>query len=762
MSRKYRLAKMVSLSVVALFCMVAAAAAAAKVAPVTHLHLVNGDANSVKLSWNAPAHASSSTATIDEYIIRRNGHQIEDLQGFSGMVDTSYIDGSPSSKDAVYTVIAVDSNGRRSPPARVSVKAPQGADQNTEDPSTKDAADGIQSTDVCDSIIPPDIRGHNNPTGLEKYGCGEGMNAIPDDSAPKTGILHPGGTVKRPFHDLFQNLFIQLPVTLGQYCFLGISAFSAMVMQSKTYTGVSHLFGEILQIFHGNPNYPGLVSLAVALALLYLTLSVIKGEFRKGFISVGWIVAALVILTVFLANPYRSMNAAVNKPLGVFSGITNEVSNMTAGTGVANHFNLTVNPTYGGNKTYASIRRAEYVDWVMFQYLPHCAIVFRDFTWATTHYYAKSHTTFCEKFLQVWGSDNDDDKDDFKSALEDANKKVYKSFKGDDQISRVINTGIAAVTLAVHNLMKLARNMAIFGCMILLLGELLFSVLWLIYAATGSDSAKLTAKRRILTILHWLKVPVLMLLLMLVQEAVEANIISHLAASLGFFFMSLIELFWDVLILVVAISLLRKEHREHKQAMERLGAYRNDSMGLGSKAARLAGTALGGAAAGVAAEHMADKRKKGKEKAEDAPADSTFDFNGFSESLPLLEAGPSGDNRGSSTRGPSSSPDNGGDGQPWDVESDAEEVRLEQRQLEAVTGAIRNQQYAFDPEVDVDVDVDNDVDVDAEVVDDGDEQRLRDDRVREAIDVDVDVNAPEGSPSPNERYRDDRDDFGRF
>jgi hypothetical protein len=96
------------------------------------------------------------------------------------------------------------------------------------------------------------------------------------------------------------------------------------------------------------------------------------------------------------------------------------------------------------------------------------------------------------------------------------------------------------------------------------------------------------------------------------------------------------------------------------------------------------------------------------------------------------------------------------------VESDAEEVRLEQRQLEAVTGAIRNQQYAFDPEVDVDVDVDNDVDVDAEVVDDGDEQRLRDDRVREAIDVDVDVNAPEGSPSPNERYRDDRDDFGRF
>jgi hypothetical protein len=192
--------------------------------------------------------------------------------------------------------------------------------------------------------------------------------------------------------------------------------------------------------------------------------------------------------------------------------------------------------------------------------------------------------------------------------------------------------------------------------------------------------------------------------------------------------------------------------------MERLGAYRNDSMGLGSKAARLAGTALGGAAAGVAAEHMADKRKKGKEKAEDAPADSTFDFNGFSESLPLLEAGPSGDNRGSSTRGPSSSPDNGGGGQPWDVDSDAEEVRLEQRQLEAVTGAIRNQKYAFDP----DVDVDNDIVVDAEVVDDGDEQRQRDERVREAIDVDVDVNAPEGSPSPNERYRDDRDDLDRF
>jgi hypothetical protein len=294
--------------------------------------------------------------------------------------------------------------------------------------------------------------------------------------------------------------------------------------------------------------------------------------------------------------------------------------------------------------------------------------------------------------------------------------------------------------------------------MILLLGEMLFSVLWLIYAATGSDGAKLTAERRIRTILHWLKVPVLMLLLMLVQEAVEANIISHLAASLGFFFMSLVELFWDVLILVVAISLLKKEHREHKQAMERLGAYRNDSMGLGSKAARLAGSALGGATAGVAAEHMADKRKKGKEKSEDAPADSTFDFNGFSEGVPLLEAGPSGDNRGNSTRGPSSSPDNGGGGQPWDVESDAEEVRIDQRQLEAVTGAIRNQQYAFDPEVDVD----NDVVVDAVVVDDDDDQRLRDERVREAIDMDIDINGPEISPNGNERFRDDRDEFGRF
>jgi hypothetical protein len=761
MSRRYRIVKMVSLTVVALFCVVAVAAAAVKVAPITHLHMVNGDANSVKLSWDAPSHGSTPSATIDEYIIRRNGHQIEHLQGFNNLVDTSYIDGSPSSKDSVYTVIAVDSNGRRSPPARVSVKAPQGAAQNTEDPSNADPEDGIQSTDVCDSIIPPDIRGHNNPTGLEKYGCGEGMNAIPDDSAPKTGPLHPGGTVKRPFHDLFQNLFIQLPVTVGQYCFLGISAFSAMVMQTKTYTGVSHLFGEILQAFHGNPNYPGLVSLAIALALAFLTLNVVKGEFRKGFISVGWIVAALVILTVFLANPYRSMNAAVDKPLGVFSGITNQVSDMTAGTGVANHFNLTVNPTYGGNKTYASIRKAEYIDWLMFQYLPHCAAVFRDYTWATTHYYPKTHTTFCEKFLQVWGTDNDDDKDDYKSALEDANKEVYNSFKGEDQSTRVVDTGIASVTLTVHNLMKLARNMAIFACMILLLGEMLFSVLWLIYAATGSDGAKLTAERRIRTILHWLKVPVMMLLLMLVQEAVEANIISHLAASLGFFFMSLVELFWDLIIMGVAISLLRKEHREHKQAMERLGAYRNDSMGLGGKAARLAGTALGGAVAGVAAEHMADKRKNGKERAEDAPADSTFDFNGFSETPPLLEAGPSGDNRGNSSRGPSSPPDNGG-GQPWDVESDAEEIRVDQRQLAAVAGAIRNQQYAFDPEVEVDVDVDNDVAVDAEVVDDDDDQRLRDERVREAIDMDIDIDLPDGSNSPNERYRDDRDEFDRF
>jgi hypothetical protein len=210
----------------------------------------------------------------------------------------------------------------------------------------------------------------------------------------------------------------------------------------------------------------------------------------------------------------------------------------------------------------------------------------------------------------------------------------------------------------------------------------------------------------------------------------------------------------------VAISLLRKEHREHKQAMERLGAYRNDSMGLGGKAARLAGTALGGAVAGVAAEHMAEKRKQGKEKAEDAPADSTFDFNGFSETPPLLEAGPSGDNRGNSSRRPSSPPDNGGGGQPWDVESDAEEIRVDERQLAAVTGAIRNQQHVFDP--DVDVEVDNDVVVDAEVVDEDDDQRLRDLRVREAIDMDIDINEPDGSNNPNERYRDDRDGFDRF
>jgi hypothetical protein len=96
------------------------------------------------------------------------------------------------------------------------------------------------------------------------------------------------------------------------------------------------------------------------------------------------------------------------------------------------------------------------------------------------------------------------------------------------------------------------------------------------------------------------------------------------------------------------------------------------------------------------------------------------------------------------------------------VESDAEEIRVDQRQLAAVAGAIRNQQYAFDPEVEVDVDVDNDVAVDAEVVDDDDDQRLRDERVREAIDMDIDIDLPDGSNSPNERYRDDRDEFDRF
>jgi hypothetical protein len=106
MSIRYRMVRLSVIMLSVLFFAVSVASGASSVPPVTNLHMVSGDANHVDLAWNAPSHGSTAGSTVDEYVILRDGHQIADLHGFNGMVDTSYIDGSPSSKKGTYAVIA--------------------------------------------------------------------------------------------------------------------------------------------------------------------------------------------------------------------------------------------------------------------------------------------------------------------------------------------------------------------------------------------------------------------------------------------------------------------------------------------------------------------------------------------------------------------------------------------------------------------------------------------------------------------------------
>jgi hypothetical protein len=704
MSPKYRVGLVGVLTFVALLAF-AAVASARQVAPVTNLHTASGDATQVKIAWDKPAFASKTSATIDEYLVRRDGHQIADLQGFNGLVDTSYIDGAPSSNKAVYSVVAVDSVGQRSPPTTVNVPAPQAAQPPP--PGDKTVNDGIQSSDLCSSIVPPDIRGNNFPTGLEKYGCGKGMNSV-NDSGPGSilGIV----STPRPVHDIIQNFFIQFPITVGQTAFLANSAFSAMVMQAGTYMGIGHLFSGILQAFHGNPNYSGLVHLAFALSILFLTLTVIKGDRRKGYISFSVIAVALAVLTVLFANPFRTMNFAVNKPLGIFNGINSTMADMTAGTGVDNQLNLTVHPTYAGNKNNAAIRRAENVDWLMFQYVQECAINFRDYNWAMYTPYPGSRTSFCEKFVQVWGSGSNDDKNAFKDKLKAANKSVADFFGGKDQMARLLYTDVSKTVLMVHVLMKFFRNIAVFACMGLLLVELLLSGVWLIYALTGSDKSQVTAERRIYTAIHWFKLPLVILLLMLVQQVVEANIISKTTGS-GFIWLNVFLLIWDLVMMYATYKALKSLSHEHKEAMERLGHYRSESRGLLGRAAGLAGTAIAGGFGGLAAEKYRERNSNKEESEGDTavPADSTFDFtgfNGFTDSPPMLERGSDG-GYGQSTGGN----DNGPSG-VYDAEGQAEElVPYPQLETVAASTANRNGSERIEPQVDVHTDVIVDADV---------------------------------------------------
>jgi uncharacterized membrane protein YgcG len=616
----YRIFQVAALSAVVLFTAAATATAGSgDVTPVTNLHLVSGSASNVKFAWNAPTHGSTSSATIDEYIIKRDGHKLLPLQGFNGMVDTTYVDENPSQKKAKYTVIAVDSDGKRSPPALLGVPAPQSAAQNTQQTGKDDgSSDIIQSSSLCDSIVPTDIRGHNAPTGLETYGCGSGMSSINDDSAPKTGLFRPGGDVKRPFHDLFQNVFIQLPVSIGQALFLMVSALYIWVMSASTYLGIGKLFAGLLQSFHGNPNYPDLIILAVAGGLAILTLNIFKGDVRKGHLGLARMVLALTFLTIFLSGINSWMSFATKKPLEVYSVVSDQVTSASAGTDVSRDFNLTVHPTYGGDKTKNAIRKAENADWLMWQYLPQCQINFGNFQWAINNDYPKTHTTWCEKFVQVWGSGSDNDKDKFKSALKDANEERYTYFEGKSQMNRVMDTDLSRLVLMMHLTMKGVMKLSVFTGILMLLGELLFAVAWLFSNVTGSEGARYSAERRARTMGHWLWIAFIMTLFSLVYLVLEANIISA-STTKGFLTVYGLAFLLECVVAFGVWKYFKKLHREHQESMQRLGAYREQSSGWLKRAA---GYAVAGLTAGASSEYMRERaeKKRGNSKSQSASA----------------------------------------------------------------------------------------------------------------------------------------------
>jgi hypothetical protein len=685
MFNKYRIILTCVLSLTALCAAAAAAMAARPVSPVTNLHLVSGDVNKVKLAWNAPKHGSTPDATIDDYIIRRNGHKIANLQGFNGMVDTSYIDGSPSTKKSTYSVVAVDSNGRRSPPESVDVDAPKGAAQEPQS-TGKDPEDGIQSSNLCESIIPPDIRGHNQPTPMEKYSCGKGMNSV-NDSEP--GKILGVANKPRPMHDVFQSVFIQFPVTMGHTFWLLISGLAIWVMQAGTYLGLADLFAGALQTLNGDPSMPALLSLGIAVGLIVLGLRLIREQHRQGFISVGIIVAALTVLTLLLSSPYKWMRYTVDQPLSWNAEITNTLTDLTSGADLNQQFHFTVHPTYSGRKSTSAIRRQENTDWLMFQYLPQVAVNFNDYQWALTHNYPGTRTTFAEKFVQVWGTGSDDDKDEFKNKLKDADKDVSKFFNGNDQMQRVAFVVIAKIGLLFHHILKIVTKLALFACGVLLLFEVFAAAIWLIYAMFGTDSSRWHVERRMVSAGHYLKVPLMMTAWGIVELAAAANIVSELFDS-GFLAIAAGLLLWEALAIWVAYKLIKKMWRERKEALEARGAYREQSRSLSRKGLEYGMVAATGAAgAGKYLAAKAAKKKAGEkdEDGNDVPSDKSFDFSSLGNTQPLLAAGPAGgyysqsgnagpdgSPNGYGGRRPNSPPSNYGGGHDFDIEGEAVDI----------------------------------------------------------------------------------------
>jgi hypothetical protein len=573
-----------------------ALAAHHRVAPVTNLRVADAsNTDQVKLVWDKPAYASTTSATIDSYIIKRGGHRLTTLVGFNGLLDTTYIDGSPSTRDATYAVIAVDSRGKRSPPTELDVPAPQ---QPAPAPpaANSDPRDGIQASGFCESIIPPDIRGHNQPTALEKYGCGKGMDTVNDK-----GPGHVLGISKDPIHSATQSL-IQVLVSLGQMFSLLFSAMSIWVMQQTTYLGIGNLFAGILQTLNGDPNWAAMLSLSIAAALVVLGLRIARGQRSEGYVQAGIVCLALAVLSLLMSSPSTWMHKTVEWPLQGYSALNNWSVDLIAGTDVGNQYNLTVHPTYSGDKAYSALRKSENNDFLMFQYLPHCAINFDDYKWVINHYYPGTRTTWCEKFVQLWGGDNSDEQDAFKDKLKDSNQKVEDFFEGKDQLKRLMYAGMAKFVLFMQNMLKFTKNMSIFACMMLLVAEVFMMAVWALYAITGTDQSRAAAEQRIASMFRYLKIPAVMMLIYLANEAILAKVMNAHSGQ-GFLGMIFVAFLLDVIVAILMVRQLWRMRHIHKAVRAHLSNYRQSA----TTAAAAAATGVG---AGAAATVYAARKTK--------------------------------------------------------------------------------------------------------------------------------------------------------
>jgi hypothetical protein len=689
MSTKQRFGLFFVAAIIAVIFAVPAAKAARVVPPVGNLHLVSGDANQAKIAWETPSTSNLGNATIDEYIIRRNGHRIATLQGFSGIVDTSYIDGSPSLRKATYAVTAVDSEGRRSPPATLDVPAPQGVLPAPKSPSG--VKDGVQSSDFCRAIIPPNIRGHNQPTAFEKYGCGKGMNSLNESDPSKVNLLIVHTSVPRPIHDGIQTV-MQFLVTVGQEFFLLLSAMSIWVMQATTYLGIASLFAGIIEAFHGDPSFKLIFSIVLMLGLGSLAMRLWKEEHREGYQGIGIIIAAMAAITLLASSPNHWMRNFVNWPLSGYTAIENGLGGITNGRSVTAGYNLTVHPTYSGDKTNAAVRKQEELDYLMFQYLPHCATNFQDYQWSMSTYVPGERITFCERFVQIWDGDNDKQKDDFKKAVEKENKGNADFFQGKSQLTQALYIGLSKLTLAFHGLMEFVRNMSVLGCEILLLGIYLISLLILLNAVVDRDSSRWTLQQWWMTMLQLLKVPAAMLGITLIQTALEARILTP-QDNMGFLFAEFAVFCIDVVLLVAMIWVLRRMHQSYKEKMEARKSYREQSSLSWGKVATAAalGTGAAGVAtagAGVAARGANNFRKWLLQSDDDQEVPSDMDGRNddfIVPQLPLLESGPTNGYSDDTSDDPQT-PDNGSGGQYFDAEAFAEPITDDWRLLEATTG----------------------------------------------------------------------------